>query len=61
MVLLYIKRVLRTGVLSPEPPLRLAIVLYYLLRIYRNCAPSPNEGGLVAQEGDLEYLKNMLF
>ena len=29
---------------------RVAIVTYYLLIDYRNCAPSPN-GGLEAQEG----------
>jgi hypothetical protein len=28
----------------------IAIVTYYLLRDYPDCAPSPN-GGLVAQEG----------
>ena len=29
---------------------RIAIVTYYLMRDYPNCAPSP-DGGLVAQEG----------
>ena len=38
---------------SMPPPLRhppIAIVMYYLLKNYLKCAPSPN-GGLVAQEG----------
>jgi hypothetical protein len=39
---------------SRTHPRRIAIVLYYLFRHYRNCAPSPT-GGLVAQEGGIRF------
>jgi hypothetical protein len=39
---------------------RIAIVTYYLMTDYLNCAPSPN-GGLVAQEGGFVLRENCFY